>query len=363
LQKRSLGSPPKRTSRPAQLLGLFALLVPQSLAAQERQSAQESRPAQRADSVGNTTVVLVQQPAPSLFLKEAVSRLEGELRSSGFRVVRVTKSTEESRVALERAVATTGAQAGIYLERVDDRARAEVWVTDTLTGKVSIRPLDAGDSPAVLAVRAVELLRASLLELEPANTPSNVAREPIERLIAPHDEARSLRSNVGVEGSFVVALHPEVGAVALAPALRAFVSSSSGLGARISLVLPMLGASIEVELGLAKLSSELFLAEFVYTAPISPWFNLTAAVGLGGLHLRASGELEDPTRERSESLGSFVIAPSVGIVARVAEHFALTAEFSPTFLLPTLTIDMGPERLGTLGLPMLQASHGVLVTF
>ncbi len=330
--------------------------------AAEQPVAEQTEPAAASNAVVSTTVVLLQPPAPSLFLKESLSRLEGELRAAGFRVVRITKGALESRVALERAVASSKAQAGIYLERVDDRARAEIWVSDTLTGKLSIRPLDAGDSPAVLAVRAVELLRASLLELEPASTPSDVAREPIERLVAPRN-LRSLRSNVGVEASFVLALHPDVGAVALAPALRAFVSSDSGLGARVSLVLPMMGASLEGELGLAELSSELFLAEFIYTAPLSPWFNLTAAVGLGGLHLQASGELEDPRRARSESLGSFVIAPSVGVVARMAEHFALTAEFSPTFLLPTLTIDMGSERLGTLGLPMLQASHGLLVSF
>ena len=89
----------------------------------------------------------------------------------------------------------------------------------------------------------------------------------------------------------------------------------------------------------------------------------TAGFGLGGLHLEARGELDDPSRARSEDLGSFVIAPSFGLVARLADHVALTAEAGLVFTLPTLKIDMGSERLGVVGRPMMLASHGLLVTF
>ena len=334
---------------------LLGLALPQSIA------AEEARPTP-PDQAQRATIVLVQDASPSLFLKETMTRLEGELRTSGFEVVVVVRSGADARSSLESAVASSNAVAGIFIERADDRARAEVWVSDTLTGKLSVRPLESGESPAILAVRAVELLRASLLELDTSKAPPSIARAPIDRITG-RSELVSLRSAVGVEASFVMVVHPEIAEVALAPALRAFVTADNGLGARVSVVAPMLGTSIEGKLGVAVVSTELFLAEFVYTPPLSEWFDVAAVLGVGGLHLEAHGELDDPSRARSEDLGAFVIAPSFGLVARLADHFALTAEAGLVFTLPTLKIDMGRERLGALGRPALLASQGLLVTF
>lgn len=315
-----------------------------------------------------TTIVLVEPEAPSLFVKEALTRLAGELRAAGFSVVRVTSAKPDPRGSLEDALATSGAAAGIVLERNEDRARAEIWVSDRLTGKLSVRPLSGDDGPPVLAVRAVELLRASLLELEPEATPKGVERAPIDALVkrppvekpAPH---ASLRAGFGVEASFVTTLHPEVGAFAFAPALRAFGSADMGLGGRLTVVAPMLGTELEGALGIARITTELFLAEIVYTPPLSEWVNLTAALGLGGMHLAATGELDEPARARSEDLGAFVIAPSVGLVARVAGTFALTLEGGAFFAVPPPRIEMGDEELGVLARPSLVVSHGVLVGF
>ena len=345
---------PKRFSGLGSLVGVaLGLALTRPIAADE---ATLRRPPDQSRS----TIVLVRDSSPSLFLKEAITRLEGELRASGFVVVLVTKATADPRRSLESAVASSGAVAGIFIERDEDRAKAEVWVSDTLTGKLSVRPLESGESPGILAVRAVELLRASLLELDLSSAPI-VPGGPIEKMTG--RSLASLRSSAGVEAAFVMALHPELVEAAFAPALRAFVSADNGLGGRVSVIAPMLGTSIVGELGVAELSTEVFLAEFIYAPPLSPWFGVTAVLGVGGLHLEARGELDDPSRARSEDLGGFVVAPGFGIVARLADHFALTSEVSSVFLIPPLRIDMGDERLGVVGRPMLLASHGLLVTF
>lgn len=294
-----------------------------------------------------------------------MTRISGELTAAGFRVVVAKRRGQNAREALESAVASSNAAAGIAIERDDDRARAEVWVSDTLTGKLSMRPLAHGESPAILAVRAVELLRASLLELD-AGVLDASERRPIEKLQSkpdPSNDLRSLRAPFGFEGAFVVAYHPELDEASFAPALRAFLTSDYGVGGRLSVVAPMLGASPEGELGIAKLSTELFLAELVYTPPISPWFGLTGALGLGGMHLHAEGDLIEPARGRADDLGAFVLVPSLGLAAKVGDFVSLTAEFGTAFVVPTLKIDMGSERLGVVGRPMLLASHGVSIAF
>lgn len=315
-----------------------------------------------------TTIVLVEPEAPSLFVKEALTRLAGELRAAGFGVVRLTSAKPDPRGSLEEALATSGAAAGIVLERDEDRARAEIWVSDRLTGKLSVRPLSGDDGPSVLAVRAVELLRASLLELEPEATPPGIERAPIDALVKAPPAKKpsplaSLRAGLGVEVSFVTALHPEVGAFAFAPALRAFGSADMGLGGRLTVVAPMLGTELEGALGIARISTELFLGELLYTPPLSEWVNLTVALGAGGMHLAATGELDEPARARSEDLGALVIAPSVGLVARVAGPLALTLEGGAVFALPPPRIEMGDEELGVLARPTISVSHGVLVGF
>src|SRR4029079_2166808 len=75
---------------------------------------------------------------------------------------------------LEEAARRMNAFAGVALARSGSGANADVCIADRVTGKISLRRLaiTAGrDSPRVLAVRAVDLLRESLRELRAGERP------------------------------------------------------------------------------------------------------------------------------------------------------------------------------------------------
>jgi hypothetical protein len=131
-------------------------------------------------------VVLVRPPAAPPAVTEALVRLRGELLAAGFEaeVVELPLGADV-RDSLERLTPPTGngasATALVAVIASAEAGTAELWVIDRVTGKTVVRRVNAGTADAsraaeVLAVRAVELLRASFLEL--AVPPTNPATPP-----------------------------------------------------------------------------------------------------------------------------------------------------------------------------------------
>jgi hypothetical protein len=121
-------------------------------------------------------VVIIEDPTETTI----VPRLEAELSGLGFDVRRVAKRNEERLPAdLIEAARGTGAVAAFRI--VVEGDRADVWIADRMTGKVVLRemlPRGANIDGRVVALRAVELLRASLLELDARRAPAEVAPPP-----------------------------------------------------------------------------------------------------------------------------------------------------------------------------------------
>ncbi len=132
-------------------------------------------------------MVVVQSANESQIVNQATTRLRAELAASGFEVITLDRAPGATpRDAVEdvgfHPVAT------LSIVSTEKGAAVDVWVADHLTGKTLVRRVDidsqaAPSAPKVLAIRAVELLRASLLEAErapPASPgppiPADVAR-------------------------------------------------------------------------------------------------------------------------------------------------------------------------------------------
>ncbi len=127
-------------------------------------------------------VVLVRPPAAPPAVTEALVRLRGELLAAGFEAEVVEQPLGgDVRDSLERLLPPNGSSATALVAVVAsaEPGSAELWVIDRVTGKTVVRRVNAGTAGAsraaeVLAVRAVELLRASFLELAVA-PPSEAA--------------------------------------------------------------------------------------------------------------------------------------------------------------------------------------------
>jgi hypothetical protein len=131
-------------------------------------------------------VILIRPPAAPAAVTEALVRLRGELVAAGFDA-QVTELTlgDDVRASLEKLSPPSdgAATALVAVVASADPGSADLWVIDRVTGKTVVRKVNAGGADApraaeVLAVRAVELLRASFLELAIAAPPSTEAPPP-----------------------------------------------------------------------------------------------------------------------------------------------------------------------------------------
>lgn len=150
---------------------------------------------------------------------EVTARLVAELRFLGFspEVVAPPPSAEpEALVALARA---SGAAAAVAVDTAG--GRVQVWIVDRMTGKLVARQLalapdPASDEPREIAVRSVELLRASLLEVEQAPAPpeAEVSVPPAARRTLrrprPRFGAAAAVAVGGAPGGLPVAAHARV---------------------------------------------------------------------------------------------------------------------------------------------------------
>lgn len=125
-------------------------------------------------TVHAATVVLVRSPQPTADAAEATVRLRGELVSAGFDVRVIDPPLgADTRASLEEAAAGPEVEAVVAIlgggSSDASGNSAELWVIDRVTGKTVVRrvPTPAGSTHGaeVLSIRALELLRASFLEV------------------------------------------------------------------------------------------------------------------------------------------------------------------------------------------------------
>jgi hypothetical protein len=122
-------------------------------------------------------VILLRPAAVPAAVSEALVRLQAELTVEGFDAqVREVDLGSDLRASLEKMAPTMAATAVVAVVAGDDPASAELWVVDRMTGKTVVRRVHADPKAAriaeVLSVRAVELLRASFLELAITSRPA-----------------------------------------------------------------------------------------------------------------------------------------------------------------------------------------------
>ena len=129
-----------------------------------------------------TTVAVVRPEDPSPIIAETLVRLEGELRSVGFEtaILDVPREAEarKAEIGLDAIGSRWRVDAVVALLGDVASARVDIWVIDRSTGRTLDRTasLEPGIEPSsrTLAIRALELLRSSLLELDlslPVETP------------------------------------------------------------------------------------------------------------------------------------------------------------------------------------------------
>ena len=292
-------------------------------------------PAARAEA---THVVLLQPATASPGARRCLTLIREELVGGGFEVETVDPgpakdpfSLADSMQAQPRAVATIG------LVGDPEVGRAEIWILDRTGAKTEVRRLPApSENPErvgeVLAVRTIEVLRASALKLlversRPVPGPPPAAARPAlipakcppvgavasQRVIALETGVSLLVSSTKVEPAVVPVARLRVGAAGPLVARLTL----AGLGTRPRVETPRGTASIEQELGLLEVG-----AAFRRDRSLSP----VVTLGGGALHVQTDGQGVGSYLGRRDERWAALIGIGAGLVAGFGRQLAVSLE-------------------------------------
>ena len=321
----------------------------------------------RADG-SRSRVALVRSSPSDRVLREASTRLRAELLDAGFEVIEVDRTPGDPRSEVEDAEPDVSSFATVAMNRAANGAFADVWISDHVTGKTVVRRLEVGadaNATAVLAIRALELLRASLLEVAanaPPSEPPMSAPNDVVKWIAPALPPAPVSPILqgSALGVGALALH---GLSGIGLAVGPSVNFSRGVGpwfVRAMLAVPLAGPELSTAAGSATIRQELAELAVGWASDPRP-LGVDAWVGAGGFDLRTSGSASPPYRGVSGEVASFLLTAGVGGLARVGPRLALTADVMAVFLDPRPTVVIAGSDAGSAGKPSVGASLGVLV--
>jgi hypothetical protein len=308
----------------------------------------------RAAHAGPSRVRVVQVGDADPAVRQATTRLEAELLAAGFAV-----DLDATPATAPRAEVESGgspAFISIAVLRSGSQVEADVRVVDSVTGKTLLGRVDAGlepgPSPArTLAIRAVELLRASLLELglrtreelevspQPKTVPIDVARGK-QTTVAPRHTMTGWSVQLGAATSLTAGLGPTIGP-------SGWVSRSVAAGWLVGMrwVGPTFGPELRSPVASADVRQVMALAEirFVYgTARLAP----LVALGLGAADTWATGHAAPPLRAHTAGGLSAVAHTSLGLHIRLLERLGIVLETGALVLSPVHPVRLVGEEVG-----------------
>jgi hypothetical protein len=321
---------------------------------------------------GASRVVIVRERSADPVIDRAEVRVAAELRSAGFDVEeRVVEGDQDARQLVEEP-GEAGPFATVLLRRAGGRAATDVWVADHVTHKTVVRRIGAPGSDGsdrALALRVVELMRASLVEPlvlpaaasepEPAAsssaTPTTAPPAP-PATAPPPDVLRWTREAIrepapsapprigfafGVVGIYA---GPDVGP-ALGPALRATWHATRAWSVS-ALASTVFGGDVPTHAeGTAMLRQDIGLIELGFEQPADAPVHLLASAGVGAYHLFASGNATAPYVSLQDDSWTALVAAGAGLRWRLTSAASLVVDARELLALPRPVVQFASERV------------------
>ena len=313
------------------------------------------------------TVAIVRPPNPSPDLTETLSRLHGELLSVGLEVEIADGpavsglGTTDWRVWLEELVAERGVDAVIDIVGDVVPVAVEVWLVDKASrrlevARVALEPNTENPSER-LAIRAIEVLRSSFLEIDLAargRRGEAVAKPSTTRLsFAEVNQPVSQPGRFGVEvGAAALTSLDGVGP-AILPLLRFDWAVRSRLVAQA--VLAGLGSrpTVATTAGNARVAQQYGVLGGCYRFRSDQWLQPFVALAAGVLRTSVEGQANSPKQGHSADQWSFLLDGSLGAGLRLRGRYFVTLAAHVHVAEPYVAIHFVDEVVATSGSPNL----------
>jgi hypothetical protein len=374
--------------------------------------------ASTAAEAGPSRVAVVRDPSAEGVLNEFTTRLQAELQAAGFEVIFVDGTPDiDPSAQVAGVIGASPPFATVAVVRSEQGAVADVWVADRTSGKSIVHRIDVSSAdlgaPRVLAIRAVELLRASLVDLReasptpapapmlaripvpvgappalpPSSAPAGAAPPSSPRALPgspsnsplpgasarppdgeatrppdPGDRPRPLFEGVTVQASLAALITFGDLGESLAPGIRVGYGSEQGWLGRIGFVGPKASISLEGAAGGASVREELALVELVYAFGSRDSVLLpTLSIGAGIHHAAIEGTASPPYVANDDDAWAAAADAGAGLALRAGGRIAFVFDVHTLILLPEPLVFVAGEEVGRAGTPAWLASLGVLL--
>lgn len=308
-----------------------------------------------------STVVLMRPPHPAPVTAEALVRMHGELTAAGFDVlVSATSADADARTSLERIANQAGADAVLAILG-DPLESVEVWVVDRVTGKSVVRQVanpTRTERPAeLLAVRALELLRASFLEASLAERhvapapPVEVSRFMAETL----DRRRVSRWAVEAGPAVLKGMGTSV-----MPLVRGQWRVTDGFALRVTAAGAGTHARAQGQVGSASVAQQFALMEGVLPLFGGRHVQPVITLGAGALHVSAQGQTLWPYEAVDVEGWSLLADAGLGVRLALAGRYEAALELHAQLAQPYPLLRILGQEVASAGRPNLLLSLTVL---
>jgi hypothetical protein len=318
-------------------------------------------------------IAIVVHPPLAGTQAEFESVLRSELLAAGFEVLTVPETASDG-PTLEAIAQRTESAAAVSIVQPPGSLAADVWIGDRLTGKTLLRHVRpervAPETPSIVAIRAVELLRASFLELnetrsarsEMASVSSTQAwlAPPEPAAAAPADsrndapKSADARWSIAVGGAGIGG--PGGLPSGLAPAFALSWRASSTWAAQLFALGPALG-TVDMPVGSAKVDQELVALRSRFDI-VRSRFAPFLTVGLGAYHLGARGTASAPYVASSGQAWAAIALAGAGARVSLSRPVALVGELDAVVAAPRPVLQFAGQEGIYAGRPTVMGHLG-----
>jgi hypothetical protein len=312
-----------------------------------------------AVAIAAPKIVVFVPPNPSSFIKEATVRLRAELLVVGFEL----ESGESEKEAIdpnELFARKQGATAAIRITRSSEGGAIDLWITDEVTHKIVARRVVEA-TPAALALRCVELLRASLLEIEMQAIP---APPEVKRFVAPVQkkppappvEERHLMFEAST-GVSIVRADP-ITSIQIAPVIEAGVAWDA-LRVGLRFIGPSTNGEYLTSSGTVTMRHHVLVVDAAYTFDVRHIVRVGPALAFGGYGLFVRG-IPRPGFTGSQSTSvAFLGGAGLDVALVVSKAIEVIIDTRLYGALPSLVVAAGDRT--TIGAPLWTGNLGLRV--
>jgi hypothetical protein len=313
-----------------------------------------------AETPRGQTVILLEPATASPVVRRSFARIRDEASADRFRVV--SDSTADGGPSATRNRAANDREASTILTLFGDpeTGQAELCLFQRTAQRTVVRRAVVADDPdrmpEALAARALELLRATALELSieieqapRAKTPAEptVAADPPAARIAPEVPSVVAAMGVGIWNSL------DGPPAAVTPLARIGLRLSRWAWARLSIAGLGTRPRVDSAHGKASLSQSMGLAELAAVFRDGKRIQSSITVGAGAIDVAVVGTGVAPYEGREPRRWSAAFDAGVGVSFALGPRAAVVTELHALLAAPHVVVRLADTRAATIGFPSL----------